>query len=216
MKGIVWLTGGKTFFNSNGFEEYFPKAKEFTIDSFRFHKTLFAGIGLEYEYQLDIINKLNKGFKLLDKWDIAIPLNSGYPTLRELLTQRQLSFAEDYLPDTKILALCTNFIFWKRSEVGLKTYNSFLEFIKKTGSFALSFAIAVFINCPYIMVLPSSWAGLPEGGYYKGEKIYIKNISKQDIERAGRVFKAGKTTRLFLPISLMSEIKACSYLKVTK
>ncbi|GAH74927.1 unnamed protein product, partial [marine sediment metagenome] len=46
--------------------------------------------------------------------------------------------------------------------------------------------------------------------------IYVKNIAPFDVERGGKIFKAGKKTRIPRDRKIEKQIKPCSHLVIIK
>jgi hypothetical protein len=163
------------------------------------------------EFSLDP-QKISRGFRYLEQgWDIVAPLSGSAYCLRDMLSERMREVASEYLPDLRIVFYDMSFLWFGPNSK--RTFDLWKELDENIKHRLLSFAVAVYLTCPYIMVVPTRWvsAGIPDFSA-KGKKVYIRNISDNDIERAGKVFRAGHRKRVYLPTSLEAEIKSCRYL----
>lgn len=159
-------------------------------------------------------DKIDAGFRLLSKWDIVVPINNDKHSLAEAMPEGLKERALKYLPDLRAPLYFTGFIWW--SQRAQKTFDLWAEIDQELKHGPLSFMAAVYRTHPFMMAVPSNWIGLPDSDGFYGKKIYVKNTADYDIERAGRVFRAGHKKRMFLPISMEAEIRACQDLIITK
>ncbi len=202
-KTIVWVC--EPYFKLNSSEYFEEVVKE---------PKLTEGRTLIISTKADVVEayRIRRGFEYLDGWDMAVLLSSEGYSLEDILTGAKKEQAKRMIPDLRIPMLDAGFM-WA-SPRALDTFSLWQKLQNKLNYSSLALTIAVYLTCPFVMILPAKWIWRgEESGMVKGKKVYVKNTANHDIERAGRVFRAGHRKRMFMPIPLEAEIRACRFLE---
>ena len=203
-KTIVWVC--QPYFKLDGNEYQTVLSKEPKLAG---EKTLVISA------KADLVDayRIRRGFEYLKDWDMAAPLSGAGQSLEEVLAEGGREQVKGMMPDLRVPVLEAGFVWF--SAKAKETFGMWQSLGQKLNHSSAALTVAVYKTCPFVMVLPTSWvwAGA-EGGMIRGKKTYIKNTANYDIERAGRVFRAGHRKRVFMPIALEAEIRACKYLEI--
>ena len=203
-KTIVWVCSPYFKLDGNEYKEVLSKVPVLAGE-----KTLVVSA------KADLVDayRIRRGFSYLKDWDMAAPLSGAGHSLEDVLAEREKVKVKAMMADLRVPLLEGSFVWF--SARAKETFFMWQSLQKRLNHSSAALTVAVYKTCPFIMVLPTSWVWAGgEDGMVRGKKTYIKNTANYDIERAGRVFRAGHRKRVFLPISLEAEIRACKYLEI--
>lgn len=120
-----------------------------------FARTLIWTTTLELKYQLVPV-----GFRLLDKWDMAVPL-FDYTTLAcHVGSDQEREQTQAVIRDLRVLLYDTRLIFVKKHSAGVEVISRWTE---EAGERRLAFLRALYQVKPLVCALPITWVGKDVG-----------------------------------------------------
>ncbi|NUM47599.1 MAG: hypothetical protein HUU38_23090 [Anaerolineales bacterium] len=127
-----------------------------------FEKTLIVAPGTRVPWHL-----LEAAWKLLDRWDAAVPLWQYTVTAETIGNPVDRDRTRAVIRDLRVLLHATELLFIRANEAGRALAEKWSEDVQDGGDPRLAFLRALYLVKPHLYVLPVSWL-LPERSTSRG------------------------------------------------
>lgn len=115
-------------------------------------RTLFAAHGVTVPWDL-----VPSGFRLLEKWDVAVPFTPKHTLATELGTQEEREAASVVMHDLRVPAYSPDLLFVRDSEAGVACLKAWRTEAESCSDERLAFLVALHQVKPKLCVLPRMW-----------------------------------------------------------